>query len=293
MFGRGGRKGWRTPLIPTASRNSFAERVHGTYAVPVRAKPLDGKVILVMGGTSGIGAAGVEACLEAGAKVLAVGRRAAGLAVLTQRFPDQVAFRFADARRERTAADAVDATVSRFGDLHGLFHVAGGSGRRWGDGPLHEIPDSGWRRTLDLNLTSLFFSNRAALRYFLGQRQPGAILNLTSVLAWSPEPAGFATHAYAAAKSAIVGMTKSTAAYYAPHGIRINALAPGLTDTPMALRALGDAGLMECVRRRQALDGGRAVRTGDIAAAVVFLLADQSAFVTGQVLAIDGGWSCR
>lgn len=243
-----------------------------------------------MGGTAGIGRAGVEACLEAGANVLAVGRRSPGLGELLREHPEQLIFRFADARKPRVAAAMIREAAERFGGLHGLFHVAGGSGRRWGDGPLHQIPDPAWRRTLDLNLNSLFFSNRAVLRYFLEQQQPGSILNLTSVLAWSPEPQGFATHAYAAAKSAILGMTRATAAYYADYGIRINALAPGLTDTPMARRAVADANLMQRVRERQRLEGGRAVKTSDLKSAVVYFLSDQSSFVTGQVLAVDGGW---
>jgi NAD(P)-dependent dehydrogenase (short-subunit alcohol dehydrogenase family) len=263
------------------------------YAVEVSTGPLDGKVILVVGGTSGIGRAGVTACLEAGARVVAVGRRASGTRQLEGRWPGRVLIRCADARRPATVDDAIRLAEQQFGGIHGLFHVAGGSGRRWGDGPLHEVPDPAWRRTLDLNLTSAFFSNRAALRYFLGKRQPGSILNLTSVLAWSPAPEGFGTHAYAAAKSAIVGMTKSVAAYYAPHGIRINALAPGLTDTPMASRALGDPDLMSRVRARQPLDGGRAVQTADLEAAIVYFLSDQSGFVTGQVLAVDGGWTAH
>ncbi len=254
-------------------------------------QPLADRVILVMGGTSGIGLAGVEACLAAGARVLAVGRRASGLRRLQNRHPDTLAFRFADARRFETAAAAVAEAESRFGGLHGLFHVAGGSGRRWGDGPLHQIPTAGWRRTLELNLTSVFFSNRAALSYFVRKQQPGSILNLTSVLAYAPEPHGFATHAYTAAKAAVLGMTRATAAYYAAQGIRINALAPGLTDTPMARRALADPAVMATVRRRQPLDGGRAAQPQDFQAAVVFFLSDQSAFVTGQVLAVDGGWS--
>jgi NAD(P)-dependent dehydrogenase (short-subunit alcohol dehydrogenase family) len=253
--------------------------------------PLEDRVILVMGGTSGIGLAGVEACLEAGARVLAVGRRAPGLGRIRRRYPESVLFRFADARRAVTAETAVAEADSRFGGLDGLFHVAGGSGRRWGDGPLHQIPVSGWKRTLDLNLTSVFFSNRAALSYFVRKQQPGSILNLTSVLAYAPEPDGFATHAYTAAKAAVVGMTKTTAAYYAARGIRINALAPGLTDTPMARRALSDPAIMQTVRSRQRLEGGRAVQPQDLRAAVVFFLSDQSAFITGQVLAVDGGWT--
>src|SRR5436190_376713 len=84
-----------------------------------------------------------------------------------------------------------------------------------GDGPLHEIPDEAWQQTMDLNLTGLFYSNRAAVRQFLAQGTAGSILNMGSVLGFSPSPKFFATHAYAAAKSAVVGFTKACAAYYA------------------------------------------------------------------------------
>src|SRR5207249_5239487 len=103
---------------------------------------------------------------------------------------------------------------------------AGGSGRKHGDGPLHELTDDGWRATLDLNLTSLMLSNRAAVRQFLSQRTGGAILNMGSVLGWSPSPRHFATHAYAAAKAAVIGFSKSIAAHYAPQDIRVNVIAP-------------------------------------------------------------------
>ena len=88
-----------------------------------------------------------------------------------------------------------------------LYHVAGGSGRAFGDGPLHEITDAGWDETLRFNLTSVFHSNRAATARFLEQQTGGSILNLGSVLGSSPSPRYFATHAYAAAKAAIVGLT--------------------------------------------------------------------------------------
>jgi NAD(P)-dependent dehydrogenase (short-subunit alcohol dehydrogenase family) len=159
-----------------------------------------------------------------------------------------------------------------------------------GDGPLHEISDRGWRETLDLNLTSLFHSNRAAAQRFLDQGGGGSVLNMASVLAYSPSPRFFATHAYAAAKAAIIGLTRAAAAYYAPHGIRFNALAPALVDTPMARRAAGDEAIRDYIAAKQPLDGGRIGRPEDLDAAVIYFLSDASRFATGQVLAVDGGW---
>jgi NAD(P)-dependent dehydrogenase (short-subunit alcohol dehydrogenase family) len=198
---------------------------------------------------------------------------------------------FSDATKPETAIRAIAECVAKFRGFDGLYHVAGGSGRRWGDGPLHEITDDGWRRTLDLNLTSVFYSNRAAVRQFLAQKTGGSVLNLSSVLAYSPSPRFFATQSYAAAKAAIIGLTKSCAALYAPQNIRFNVLAPGLVRTPMAERAATDTQIMSFTRMKQPLDGGRIGTASDLDAAAVYFMSDVSRFVTGQSLAIDGGWS--
>ena len=113
---------------------------------------------------------------------------------------------------------------------------------------------------------------------------------MSSVLGWSPSPKFFATHAYAAAKAAVIGFTKSCAAYYAPQNIRFNVIAPGLIETPMSRRAAGDETIQKFIASKQPLDGGRIGAPQDLDAAVVYLLSDESRFVTGQVLAIDGGW---
>jgi NAD(P)-dependent dehydrogenase (short-subunit alcohol dehydrogenase family) len=159
-----------------------------------------------------------------------------------------------------------------------------------GDGPLHELTDNGWRATLDLNLTSLMYSNRAAVQQFLAQRTGGRILNMGSVLGWSPSPRHFATHAYAATKAAIIGLTKSIAATYAAHSIRANVLAPALVETPMAHRAAHDATILRFIKSKQPLDGGRIGQPSDLDAAAVFFMSDGASFTTGQVLAVDGGW---
>ena len=114
---------------------------------------------------------------------------------------------------------------------------------------------------------------------------------LGSVLGFSPSPKYFATHAYATSKAALVGMTASMAAYYAPHQIRFNLIAPALTETPMAQRAAENTEIMTFIQQKQPLDGGRIGKPTDLDAAAVFFLSDQSRFVTGQVLAVDGGWS--
>ena len=116
------------------------------------------------------------------------------------------------------------------------------------------------------------------------------MLNMGSVLGWSPSPAHFATYTYAAAKSAIIGMTKHSAAYYAAQNIRFNVIAPALVETPMAKRAAEDEAILSFIKTKQPLDGGRIEKPEDLDAAAIFLLSDGARMVTGQVLAVDGGW---
>jgi NAD(P)-dependent dehydrogenase (short-subunit alcohol dehydrogenase family) len=254
-------------------------------------RALEKKVIVIVGGTTGLGLSAAKACVNAGARVVVVGRKPESLDSALAALGRTARGVEGDACEPATAERAVEAAVREHGGFDGLYHVAGGSGRSMGDGPLHEIPDGAWDATLRLNLTPLFYSNRAAVRQLLRQGTPGSIVNIGSILGLSPSPRYFATHAYAAAKSAVIGMTKAAASYYAPRGIRFNVVAPALVDTPMARRTAGDREILEFIRTKQPLDGGRIGRPEDLDAAVVYLLSDGSRFVTGQVLAIDGGWS--
>jgi NAD(P)-dependent dehydrogenase (short-subunit alcohol dehydrogenase family) len=254
---------------------------------------LEGRVVVVIGGTTGLGLSGVLACRRAGASVLTVGLDTPSVEAARARDDAELVTLQGDARSPDLAAQAIATAIETFGRFDALYHVAGGSGRPFGDGPLHDVPDEGWAATLDLNLTSAAWSMRAAIRAFLDTGTGGSIVTLTSVLAWAPSPAHFTTHAYAAAKAGIIGLTRSCAAHYAPHDIRVNAIAPGLVDTPMSQRAAARTDIQTHVARRQALGGGRIGTPADLDGTVVYLLSDASAFVTGQVLAVDGGWSVR
>jgi NAD(P)-dependent dehydrogenase (short-subunit alcohol dehydrogenase family) len=255
------------------------------------ASALQDKVIVLIGGTSGIGLAAAVAFQQAGAKVVALGLDNEFMEEAQEQLGSAARVLCADARDPQAAPKAIAEAIRQFGGFDGLYHVAGGSGRRWGDGPLHEVTDEGWGNTLELNISSVMFSNRAAVRQFMSQKSGGAILNLGSVLAHSPSPRFFATHAYAAAKAGIMGLTLSCAAYYAEQNIRFNVLAPGLVATPMSRRAQADPQIGAFIRSKQPLDGGRMGKPEDLAAAAVFLMSDAARFVTGQVLSVDGGWS--
>jgi NAD(P)-dependent dehydrogenase (short-subunit alcohol dehydrogenase family) len=251
---------------------------------------LNGKVIVIVGGTTGLGFSAARACVAEGASVVVVGRNPESCTRAQAELGPNVLAVTGDASAPATAPQAITAALQQFGGFHGLYHVAGGSGRRMGDGPLHDVTDEGISATLDLNLTSLILSNRAAVRQFLEQGTGGAILNMGSVLGQSPSPRFFATHVYAATKSAAIGFTRSCAAYYAPHNIRFNVLAPALVETPMAQRAAQDETILRFIATKQPLDGGRIGRPEDLDAAAVFFLSDGSRFVTGQALYVDGGW---
>lgn len=251
---------------------------------------LASKNIVVIGGTSGLGLSAVKAFIKNGAKVIALGYEVDGSSddLLSK---ENAVVLYADAREEQAADLAIKKCIDSFGSFDGLYHVAGGSGRKYGDGPLHELTLDGWNKTIELNLTSLMLSNRAAVNSFLQQKKAGTILNLGSVLGFSPSPVYFTTHAYAAAKAAIVGFTKSIAAYYAGNDIRVNVIAPGLVDTPMATRAAGNEAIMKYIGTKQPLQGGRIGKSGDLDGAACYFMSDYAEFTTGQVLYIDGGWS--
>ena len=112
-----------------------------------------------------------------------------------------------------------------------------------------------------------------------------------SVLGFSPSPKHFATHAYASAKAAIIGFSKSVASYYAKDNIRINVIAPALVETPMAQRAANDEEVLSFIKTKQPLENGRIGRSEDMDGLAIYFMSDQSRFTTGQVVAVDGGWS--
>ncbi|MFH6602543.1 SDR family NAD(P)-dependent oxidoreductase [Maribacter algicola] len=246
---------------------------------------------IIMGGTTGMGLSAAIALNDNGANVVVVGRNPESCKKAQETLGDNCIAISGDATEPETMKKAIHMAHDTFGVISGLFHVAGGSGRKWGDGPLDKITLEGWNKTMELNLTSLMLSNQAMTNYFLEHKKEGIILNMGSVLGFSPSPKYFTTHAYAAAKSAIIGFSKSIAAYYAEHNIRVNVIAPSLFITPMAKRAAEDAEILSFLKTKQPLDGGRPGASEDINNAVLMFLHPESRFITGQVLAVDGGWS--
>lgn len=219
-------------------------------------------------------------CAEFAAELRAMGAQAAHLA--------------GDVADAATAKLVVDACVKRFGRIDGLFNVAGISGRRFGDGPVHECTEEGWAVVLNTNATSQYRMCREVVRVMLAQEpaengQRGVILNMASILGVHPEPTTFGTHAYAASKGAIIAMSRSMASSYALDKIRVNVVAPGLVRTPMSARASQDEAIVAFMKRKQPLVGD-VIAVEDAAAPCYFLLTDASRAITGKVLEVDAGW---
>lgn len=256
-----------------------------------------GKVCLVTGST-GIAEASARRFAREGARVLVASRTEDHCRELVESIQEAggtAAYEVADLTADDAAERVVAATVKRFGRIDAVFNVAGGSGRRFGDGPTHEATPSGWDATLDMNARSLFLVCSATVRRMLEQEPGhdgirGAILNMGSILAFHPSPTHFPTHAYAASKGAIASLTLTMAAYYAPYRIRVNAIAPALTRTPMAGRAAADPATVAFAAWKQPLVGGF-LEPEDVADAAAFLLSAEARAITGQVLKVDGGFS--
>jgi NAD(P)-dependent dehydrogenase (short-subunit alcohol dehydrogenase family) len=258
---------------------------------------LAGRVCLITGST-GIAAASAQRCAAEGADTFVVSRTADHARELADRIVDaggSCGWIAAELSDEEAAESAVAACVERFGRIDGLFSVAGGSGRRFGDGPIHTVGRDAWDRTLELNLTTQAMVCRSVVARMRtqepnGSGTRGSILLMGSVTATDPAPEFFATHAYAAAKGAITALMTTMAAAYLSDRIRVNVVAPGLTATPMARRAASDAAIRAYGARKQPL-AGEMMDPDEIAHAAVFLLSDESRTITGQLLKVDGGWS--
>lgn len=170
-----------------------------------------------------------------------------------------------------------------------LVCAHGVSGRRFGDGPVDACTDEGWSTVLDANLTSVFRYARAAIPS-LRANGGGAFVAVSSTLALVGGDDDFATHAYAASKAGLVGLTRAMAVHYAKDAIRCNVVAPGLIATPMSERAQSDPRIVARLPELQPLTGDFG-SPGDVAAACLYLAT--APFVTGAVLTVDGGWTAR
>jgi NAD(P)-dependent dehydrogenase (short-subunit alcohol dehydrogenase family) len=254
---------------------------------------LAGRVVLITGST-GIGAATAERATAEGASVVVVSRTAEHARALAERLPN-AGWAAADLTDETAVDGAVTGVLERFGRIDGLFSAAGGSGRRFGDGPIHTVTGDAWEATAALNLRTQILVCGRVVRAMRDQPPDasgmrGSILLLGSITTEAPVPELFGTHAYAAAKGALTALMTTMAATYITDRIRVNLVAPSLTETPMAARAAADPRILAYAARKQPL-AGPMLDPDEVAKAAIYFLSDESRAVTGQSLAIDGGWS--
>jgi NAD(P)-dependent dehydrogenase (short-subunit alcohol dehydrogenase family) len=246
------------------------------------------KEVLLVTGSSGIAAATAR-MWAAENPVFVVGIDEEQCRSLAAELSD-ASFAVADVRDEAAVRKAVAACLDRFGKIDALFNVAGISARSAGDGPLHECKSAAWNLVMDVNAKGTFQMCREVLGVWTKNSQGGVILNCGSVLARHPQRTHFATVGYAASKGAIEAMSVAAASYYAPLGIRINVIAPGLVRTPMSGRAQANPTITEYMAHKQPLTKGL-LSAEDVAKTACFLLRNTSSPITGQIVAVDGGWA--
>ena len=246
---------------------------------------LAGKIAVVTGGTSGIGEATVRLFVSEGARVVIVARRNGPGEMLVANFgPDRAQFLAGDVASEATATNAID-LAERWGGADILVNNAA---MDWVS-PILETSEADMRRVLDTNFIGSFLMLREAGRKML-ERRRGSIVNLTSRNASVGVPT---MGLYAAAKGALLALTRAAAIEWAREGVRVNAVAPGLTQTPLIRTWISDQDDPPEFEKGVAstIPQGRMAEPIDVASAILFLASDESMHITGVSLAVDGGYT--
>jgi len=250
---------------------------------------LDGRVIVVSGaGGGGIGTTVSRMAAEAGATVIAVSRSKENLdehvAPLAQDGLSVVPVA-ADASTDDGIGAVIDQARRTEGNLYGLVNIAGGAEpSTWM--PSTRVSRADWRELFAANLETAFFMSQAVAAELRAQGLPGSIVSISSISGMNTAPFHIA---YGTAKAAIVAMTRTMAVELAPDNIRVNAIAPGVTETAASRTYTDD----DPDRDRRAIAMGRRGRPEEQAGAILFLLSDLSSYVTGQTLLVDGGLNLR
>ena len=248
---------------------------------------LDGKVAIITGGASGIGRATALTFLREGASVVVGDLNEASIAETTALAKadgrgDRLASRHADVSSERDVAGLVELAVERFGGLDSIFNNAGVGGAF---GPIGETTVEEWDFTFAVLVRGVFLGVKHGANRMKAQGRGGSIINTASVAGIN---GGGGPHAYSAAKAAVANLTRAVSAELASHRIRVNAIAPGMIKTPLAVGQREEA-WNRLVRDKQPWpEPGMPQHIAD---AALFLASDDSRFITGQVIVVDGGLS--
>jgi 3-oxoacyl-[acyl-carrier protein] reductase len=243
---------------------------------------LQDKVVVVTAAAgTGIGGATARRCLEEGAQVVLSDQHRRRLAAthqeLTVAHGGRVHSQPCDVTDEAQVQALIEAAAAHFGRIDVLVNNAG----LGGTAPVPEMTDEQWTGVLDVTLTGTFRCTRAALRQMVAQGHGGAVVNNASVLGWRAQPGQ--AH-YAAAKAGVMALTRCAALDVAPHGIRVNAVAPSLALHPHLAKVTSEDLLADLARREPF---GRAAEPREVANVIVFLASDYASYMTGEVVSVS------
>ena len=247
---------------------------------------LDGKVAVITGAASGIGEASARRFIEEGCKVVLGDIQQERGQALANELGKNAVFQLCDVTQEDHVAALVDAAVEHFGQLNIMFNNAGIVGAT---GHIDEVVAAEWSATLDIMLNGVFYGLKHAARVMKPQGH-GSIISMSSSCGVF---GGQGPHAYTAAKHAIVGLTKNVAVDLAPHGIRVNAIAPGQMATELSANAMtGNPNDIAAAEAKIAANSPLKDRPGtalDVANAALFLASDEAGYTSGHILTTDAG----
>ncbi|TDD60232.1 SDR family oxidoreductase [Actinomadura darangshiensis] len=241
------------------------------------------KIVLITGGAGGIGRSTAHAFVREGATVVLAGRDMTTLAEAVKEVgPGKADHVVADVSDAESAARMVETVVARHGGLHIAVNNAGVLA---GFGPVADIDTAAWDDVLRVNLTGVFLSMKHEIAH-MRAHGGGAIVNVSSNIGAHGRLAGMA--AYAASKAGVSVLTRTAALDHVADGVRVNAVSPGASDTPMSLRP-GESRADRAERMRTAAPSGRVADTSEVAESILWLASDAASHVVGHDLVVDGG----
>jgi meso-butanediol dehydrogenase / (S,S)-butanediol dehydrogenase / diacetyl reductase len=244
---------------------------------------LKDKTAIITGGGSGIGLATARAFCKEGAKVILFGRRKEKLISAADKLGDSVLIVQGDMTHNDDLDQLINKTLNNFKGIDILVNSAG----LFNGAPLHEISDSQWDGMMDINIRSVFQLTRRVLPIMMTQKS-GSIVHISSILGLIAVPQ---VAAYNVSKGALNQFSRSIAVEYGSYGIRSNSICPGLIETDMTADLMKDASLMQEWSKEYPI--GRFGKSEDVASACLFLASDESSFITGTVLPVDGGFTAH
>ena len=244
---------------------------------------LKDKTEIITGGGSGIGLATARAFCKEGAKVILFGRRKEKLISAADELGDSVLIVQGDMTHNDDLDQLINKTLNNFKGIDILVNSAG----LYNGAPLHEISDSQWDGIMDINIRSIFQLTRRVLPIMMAQKS-GSIVHISSILGLIAVPQ---VAAYNVSKGALNQFSRSIAVEYGSYGIRSNSICPGLIETDMTADLMKDASLMQEWSKEYPI--GRFGKPEDVASACLFLASDESSFITGTILPVDGGFTAH